>query len=356
MVRNNVWGGGERYVFDLCNRSVINGDDITVVSRGISEIDNHFRELSVDLVKAPLGGIFDFISPWRLARLILSYPDDMIVIHVHTFKDAEIVAQVKKIVGKRKKIRLVCTRHLVKPGKSSLRWRSIYKAIDKLIFVSAMAEREFLLGNPPIDEQKLKVIHNSIVVPEKYSLPVDSPDCPELNLLYIGRISPEKGIDTLIRAIATLPDLQIRLKIVGTGSDKYEDELKTLARALHVDTRIEWPGFVSDVFLEIREANCCIFPSRWKEPFGLTIIEAMSQKRLVITTNNGAQPEIITDGEDGILVNPDHERQLALAIRSMAERPMLRKNMSEKAFNTFNSRFSYDIFFSKIQAIYRETL
>lgn len=353
MVRNNVWGGGERYAYDLCRRSAANGDEVAVVTRGQEEIDKHFRELPVALVKAPLGGLFDVTTPLRLARLIKSYPEEEVVVHVHTFKDAELVARAKKIVGKRKRIRLICTRHLVKRGKGSLRWRGIYRAIDKLIFVSEKAKREFLDSRPPIDEGKIRVVHNSIVVPDA-SVASERPG--DGAFLYIGRISPEKGIDTLIRALAQISDANVRLRIVGTGDAAYIDELKALASSLKVAEKIQWAGFVADVFGEIRRAECCILPSRAMESFGLTIIEAMSQGCPVITTDNGAQPEIITDGVDGFLVAPDDVAALASALKKIADNPELRRQMGQKALATFRSRFSYDVFFAKIQAIYTEPL
>ncbi|MDE6299263.1 MAG: glycosyltransferase, partial [Muribaculaceae bacterium] len=158
LVRATTWGGGERYALDLCGRSAENGDKVTVVSRGIPAVDSRFSHLPVEMVKIPLGGFLDFSSPGKLARLIMSYPEERVIIHVHNFKDAEIVARAKKIIGHRKEVRLICTRHLVKRGKRSVRWKFILSGIDRLIFVSDLAKREFLSSNPPIDPIKIGII------------------------------------------------------------------------------------------------------------------------------------------------------------------------------------------------------
>ena len=180
LVRATTWGGGERYALDLCGRSAENGDKVTVVSRGIPAVDSRFSHLPVEMVKIPLGGFLDFSSPGKLARLIMSYPEERVIIHVHNFKDAEIVARAKKIIGHRKEVRLICTRHLVKRGKRSVRWKFILSGIDRLIFVSDLAKREFLSSNPPIDPIKLGVILNSNVIPGKFNTPVPAHDNREV--------------------------------------------------------------------------------------------------------------------------------------------------------------------------------
>lgn len=350
LIRNNEWGGGERYALDLCSRLVENGDKVTVITRGLSVVDNHFSHLPVEMVKMPLGGFFDISSPRALARLIESYPEDRVVVHVHNFKDAEIAARAKRLLPKGKRMWLVCTRHLIKPGKRSLRWKWIYKAIDRIIFISQLALDEFLSSDPPIDRDKISIVHNSVIIPPS---PPSVPDEHDgINILFTGRIAPEKGVDILIRSLAYLSDLPLRLRITGTGNEEYITYLKRLAHESGVEERIEWHGFVPDVFKEIAEADICVAPSTWREPFGLTIIEFMSQSRPVISTNNGAQSEIITDGKDGLLIPAGDAEALSKAIRRLSEDAALRKRIGEQALNTFHARFSYDIFFHKIHSLY----
>lgn len=360
IVRAATWGGGERYARDLCEYSLKEGMDVTLFSRGKPAVDDHFDFPEMEIRHAPLGGIFDFATPRKLASYIMGITDDEVVVHVHTFKDAELVARTKNILGKRKKVALICTRHLVKPGKSSRRWKWIYGAIDRLIFVSDLAMSEFLKTRPPISRSKISVVHNSILLPESASLP----DIQEaiggrdekspVEILYTGRISTEKGIDVLIKSIAMLKDCNFRLSVVGTGNEEIIGDLKELAKRLGVGDKIRWPGFVDNVFEKIREADICVAPSTARESFGLSIIEFMSQGRPVVTTSNGAQPEIITDGHDGLLVAPDDPVALAGSLRRLIESPALRNDIGHHAADTFRERFTYPIFFSKIMKVYKE--
>ncbi len=101
--KENNWGGVGRYVKDLCEYSVKEGYRPMIFSRGIPEIDSHFAMPNLDMRKLPFRGPLDFYSPWKLARTLLSLPDDEIIIHTHCIQDAEVAVRAKRIVGKRKK-------------------------------------------------------------------------------------------------------------------------------------------------------------------------------------------------------------------------------------------------------------
>ncbi len=357
LVRATTWGGGERYAKDLCEYAVKRGHNVTVVTRGADTVDAHFREIGVELASMPLGGIFDLVTPCRLASLIRSMPEDEVAVHVHTFKDAELVALAKWILGHRKRVNLVCTRHLVKLGKSGWRWRRIYDAIDHLLFVSELARNEFLLGNPPVKTERIEVVHNSIIPPPPSpgnDVLTDNDTNPrDVRILFTGRISDEKGLDVLLKALALLKDERFHLYIAGTGQESYLNRLKSIAATLGVEKRVTWLGFVENVFAEIRRADICVAPSTARESFGLTIIEFMSQGKAVVTTSNGAQPEIITDRVDGLLVEAESARKLADALRILIENPGERAAMGKRAGDTFATRFSYPVFFKKIECIYQ---
>ncbi|MDE7160676.1 MAG: glycosyltransferase family 4 protein [Muribaculaceae bacterium] len=355
LVRSTSWGGGERYALDLCRYAAGQGHDVTAITRGVNTVDRNFREASVPLLRMPLGGVLDFVTPLRLARLVSRMPEERVVIHVHNFKDAELVARTKLLLGKSGgKIWLVCTRHLVKAGKCSRRWRGIYDAIDRLVFVSALTRREFLSTAPPVDESRVRTVLNSIIVPEKYAVPRPLPGRQEVRLLFTGRLSPEKGVDVLIRAMAMLGDMPLRLSVAGTGNPGYVNELKRLARECGVEARIEWKGFLNDVFAEIVKADICVAPSVWREPFGLMLLEYMSQGRPAVTSSSGAQPEIMTDGIEGILVKSGDHAALAGAIGKLAEDAELRRRMGEEAYRTYSEKFAYEKFFDRIIDIYGE--
>lgn len=355
LVRAKTWGGGEQYARDLCEYSARQGNKLIVCTRGLDFIDRKFSFENVRLEKMSLGGVLDFISPLKLARIIRSCAEDSVILHVHNFKDAEIAIKARKIARIDKKVIIVCSRHLVKPGKKSLRWKMIYSGIDRLVFVSEFSKMKFLSSDPPVDVSKICVVHNSILPLPSHTKYTEGKH-NTVKLLFVGRISEEKGLDVLIESLSKLKWKDVRLTIVGTGPTTLIDDLKNRAEKVGVSDRIDWKGFAENVYSEIVVSDICISPSRAQEAFGLTLLEYMSQGKPVIATNNGAQNEIITNGIDGLLVQPESVQNLSEAIGRLISDDTLRENMGKAAYQTFMDKFSYPVFFQKMKEVYENTI
>ena len=345
LVSNKVWGGGEQYVLDLSLESVADGNSVTIVSRDIPAVAGRYKDAGLPVITMPLKGAIDIVSPWRLARLLRK--EQQAIVHVHNFKDATVAIRARKLSGNRN-IRIVMTRHLVKPGKQM----SLYNRLDALIFVSHLAKDEFMSTSPVIDATKIHVIHNSI----KHT-PATSESEPGkgLTLMFHGRLAPEKGIDTLIKAFATIENKDTRLVIVGSGNEEYVRELQSLAAANGVAERIEWTGHSNDIHPLIEKADIGICPSHVREAGALSVIEYMAHGKPVIASNNGAQPEYVTSGTNGILVAPGDTQALAEAIATLSD-STVRGTMGKAARERYEKHLSYPIFFEKIKKVYKTVL
>lgn len=344
LVSNKVWGGGERYVLDLCKALRADGADVEIYTRGIEAVDHRFKAEDFTPGKMSLGGLFGLRASLQLARR-LRHINGPVTIHVHNFKDAEMAVNARSLAGvPREDVRIVCTRHLVKPAKKS----SVYAQLDALIFVSELARDEFMRTKPEVNPDTVHVIHNSI---QTQAAPKPSfSDGDELKLLFLGRINPEKGLDTLLHAMNLLPaELPVSLKIAGTGDEAYIRLLKSIVSQGVAD--VEWLGNVDNVYAEIAKCDVGVVPSRARESFGLVLLEFMSQGKPVISTDNGAQTEIITDGVEGILVPPESPRDLADAIERLANDKKLLASMGTAALRRFDDNFTYEKFYTRIKVV-----
>jgi glycosyltransferase involved in cell wall biosynthesis len=135
----------------------------------------------------------------------------------------------------------------------------------------------------------------------------------DYNLLFVGRLEKAKGIEFVIQAMPFIIDQfpQATLTILGDGS--YKSELLNLTKRLHLENRIRFVGWVdhSEIDAYYAKASIVLVPSVWVEIFGLVILEAMSAGRPVIGTRIGGIPEIIDDGVNGYLVEPQNPQQIA---------------------------------------------
>ena len=154
-------------------------------------------------------------------------------------------------------------------------------------------------------------------------------------VLYFGRLSPEKGVKTLIEAALKCG---CRLVILGTGPQ--EEELKNFAQN---NPNIEFKGFQTGDMLTnyVRNSKCVVLPSEWYENGPYSAMEAMAMGKPLIVSSNGGLPELVDDGVNGYIYERDADA-LAKCIEKMLRLPddeykeMARSSL-EKAKAMFNA-------------------
>lgn len=131
-------------------------------------------------------------------------------------------------------------------------------------------------------------------------------------VLYYGRLSREKGILTLVRAMKKIQ--KVPLVIIGTGPE--EETIRQEVHRLDLEDRVTLAGFKSGEALWrcVRESACVVVPSEWYEASGYTACEAQAMGKPVIVTDAGGLPENIIDGETGFVCPMKNEAALAEAI------------------------------------------
>lgn len=352
-----TWGGGERYALDVCRHFRSLGWHVIAFTRDSRAVDAPFESEGLRVRHLPLRGYADAVTPLRLASMLRARGKDEIVIHVHKYKDA-FTALLARRLSRRKDVRVVLTRHLVKPAGRSLLSRRIYRNLDAQIFVSALARDRFLSawpgGKPPFPAGKLHTLHNSLLREQPPYLPPPAKG-PRI-VLFLGRLSPEKGVETLIEALPALRGHRTRARICGTGEADYVDSLKRLATRLGVMDLIDWKGYVARTDTAIRECHVAVLPSVAEEAFGLANIEIMSGGRLQICTSTGAQPEYLTPGRNAFFIAPGDSKALAAKLLELlggdSPHPAV-EIMGRQAHADYADRLAWPAFAARLEAIYR---
>jgi glycosyltransferase involved in cell wall biosynthesis len=170
--------------------------------------------------------------------------------------------------------------------------------------------------------------------------------------LFVGRLSEEKGIRTLLDAWGLLSTSH-RLRIVGEGPLAH-----LVKNASSMDGGIEWLGRRSkeEVLKLMANAAFLIFPSTWYETFGLVIIEAFSVGLPVIASRLGAMEELVSDGETGRLFMPRRSDALAAAIEwAFSHREKLQE-MGHRARNEFEKKYTASANYEMLADIYQSAL
>ena len=146
------------------------------------------------------------------------------------------------------------------------------------------------------------------------------PPKPDGDILFLGRLSPEKGLDILLRAWALVRPGARNLVIAGTGPE--EASLRDLAKALKLSS-VRFAGFVPPEGQPAlwAQTSFSVLPSIWHEPFPLSFLESWAHARPVVASRVGAMAEEVTEGVTGFLAEPFSEKSLASKIQGMMDRP-----------------------------------
>ena len=154
------------------------------------------------------------------------------------------------------------------------------------------------------------------------------------NILYVGRLDKLKGLDILLRAVAGLEDMpDVRLMVVGgTVGDQETTDLRTLARELGIETRVDFLGSVDQALLPryYAASDVCVLPSHY-ESFGLAALEAAACEKPVVASNVGGLPSIVLSGETGYLISWQCPGPFATCIELLLENHYLRRSLGRAA-------------------------
>jgi len=170
---------------------------------------------------------------------------------------------------------------------------------------------------------------------------------------FVGRVSRSKGVDVLLKALASIRGTWSRLLLVGDGWDRARSG--RIAKRLGVEDYVEFAGWLppAGVADALRRVRLLALPSRWPEPFGIVGIEAMAQARPVVASRIGGIPEWLDHGETGVLVEPGKPAALASGLVSILEDDGHAESVGVEGWRRV-SRFSVEKHLDLLDRVYQE--
>ncbi|MFD1720826.1 glycosyltransferase [Amnibacterium endophyticum] len=192
---------------------------------------------------------------------------------------------------------------------------------DRVVVNSAFS-RDGLLEVAPGLTRRSTVVYNGVagpteVVPARHE--IDGP----LRIVYVGRLSPRKGPDVVVDALAQLvaAGVDARLELVGgvySGYEWYERDLHEQVERLGLGDRVVFTGFRPSIWSALARADAGVVPSREEEPFGNTAVEAVLAGRPIVVSAIGGLAEAIDGFASALPVEPDDPAALAAALTRIA--------------------------------------
>jgi len=225
------------------------------------------------------------------------------------------------------------------------RWLGLSDLVDLFIAPSHFLKAK--MGQHGLNAERVIVMPNFIELSAFATTPSNharGEGQKEGYLLYFGRLSREKGLRTLIQAVAQVPGS--RLKIAGEGPQRQELEALAGRRARG---RVTFVGYQrAERLLDIlRNAEIVILPSEWYENCPYAILEAFAAGKPVIASDIGGIPELIEDGRDGLLFKPGNVGELANRIRLLLNDKHKIQQFGSRAKRKIEQQYSADNHYNK---------
>lgn len=347
------FGGPERAIIGQC-KSLLDFDFLCAAFQRGSAADPFVSaaqaaELSVSVIKDSFPG--DFRATKSLRHVLDEFDADILVSHDYK---ANIYGRCA-IGGTRIKQIAHFRGYTTEDTKVRLYNRIntwFLQRAETILTVSEGSKRVLIdLGVQP---QNIHVVPNAIedhkFVPREYRKQVR--ESGPIRVVCAGRLSHEKGYDVLLRAIALLKNVVPVFKVDVYGHGPEERSLRTMIADFDLQASVELRGFVDDILPVLRASDLLVLPSR-SEGMPNILLEAWSQKLGVVATAVGGVPEMLTDGENGLLSEPDRPRELAAKLKEALLDTHRNVMYGEAGYRLTRQRYGYDRQATVLTEIYR---
>ena len=198
-----------------------------------------------------------------------------------------------------------------------------------------------------IDESKIIVIYNAIILPNDFDKDVNTK-----KILFLGRLGKRKGIYDLLDVMSEIVknDANVKLYIGGDGE---VEQVKNVIVSDGLQNNVKYVGWISGKQKEELLKNCSIYilPS-YNEGMPMSVLEAMAYKNVTISTNVGGIPKVICNEQNGIIINPGDKKTLNNYINKILIDEDFRKKLSLNARSTIEQKFNMEKNLEKILEIY----
>lgn len=178
-----------------------------------------------------------------------------------------------------------------------------------------------------------------------------------LRVLCISHFWEGKGQHHLLEgvAIARAQGVPVKLSLAGSGAGAYRQQLEERAHEPDLAGHVKFLGRLApdDLSVELRRSHVLAMPSVWEEPFGLATIEGMANALAVVASDSGASPEIIEDGESGLIVPRANPAALAAAFARLDADEGFRQGLAEQAVERVAGRYTHRHFVDGLEGALR---
>jgi len=327
---NKVWGGGEKWHYSTALMMTEKNINVTVFAQPYCELIKRTLNAGIPSIGIRVSNI-SFLNPLKVIRLSAIFRKSRIqVIILNLPSDVKFAGIAARLAGVKK---IIYRRGSPVPVRNSMMNRFLFRHILTNIIANSDQIKQSILQNNPalVKDDKITIIYNGI----NGSLPVN-PRVTEANAVTAdrivigtaGRLSPEKGIECLIRMARLLKDRKYEFTLLIAGDGPLKGSLIKKSNDLGLSENVFFMGFVPEMDRFYNNIDLFVLTSAW-EGCSNVILEAMYQGLPVVAFNNSSIPELVKNMINGLLVKNEDIGDLAGKVEQLIMDPGLRSKLGK---------------------------
>ncbi len=357
------WGGLEMQTLKISQSLVDRGHNVTLLCPRDSTLEKEARNQNIKVSPLFEKDLRSLSVMNQIKCLLQTNTYD--IIHTHLSHDLWTLVPAMRWIGY--KAGFFLTKRMASSlNKTDSLHRFLYQRLDGIFTISNFI-RQNVIDTCPVKPEKVHPLLNSLDIDNynphhhdqakiRKEFGIDQ-KTPVVGI--VGRFTPMKGHIEFIHGAQQIKNKMgsnIIFLIVGKasyGEESYEREIRDLVTRLQLDKQVVFAGHRHDIPRVLTAIDILAFPS-YKESFGNTLLEGMAMKLPIVASNSGAVPEIIIDGQTGLLVPPKDANLLAEKILYLLRNPAMCQKLGNAGRKRVEKYFKFDDYISKLERFYRE--
>lgn len=337
---NQVWGGGEKWHFNMALALRSKGFRTVLITNPNSELEQKAKESGLEFFPLETSNL-SFFNPSKRSQLKKLFRElNPIAVLMNLPSDVKLCAPIAKKFGVKK---VIYRRGMPHPIRNTFMNRYFYSHVDTIVANSEEIKRSVTKLIPKLID-KTQIIYNGVTPQEPQQRSISSP----IRLGNLGRLVEQKGQKHLIQVAQELVKQNIHFQIDIAGKGPLEEELWNEIKSKGLDSYIKLVGHVNptDFFHTL---DLFLFTSHF-EGSANALIESLQYGVPALAFNTSSNPEVVENNRTGFLIKAFDEKEMAQKVIELINSPELYRTFQKNALETIRNKFNYD---DKVEQIVR---
>ncbi|MEA1887955.1 MAG: glycosyltransferase [Bacteroidota bacterium] len=343
---NKDWGGGEKWSLTAATKLRERHYNVLIIANKKSELLKRSEKAGLNTASLKMRAT-GFLNPFLMWRIKNIYKTNNVkAVFLNLSIDLKTGGRMAAWAGVPK---IIYRRGMARPIRGNRQNRHLLsKVVTDIIATSEDTKRGILQNlSGALDPGKIHIIYNGVELPD---IDKKANHNKKMTIGVAGRVSYEKGYASLVELGSILEDKGIDFEIILAGEGDKLKEIKNKVSKAGLESRFNFPGFITDMDQFYRSINILVLPSE-KEGFANVLLESMSYGKPPIAFDIGSPSELIVDGQHGFIVEKNNIEAMAERISQLYNNPEMLDKMGGNARQRIKEGFSLEGHVDRIEKI-----